>query len=696
VSRFFLTTAIDYVNSRPHLGTAYEKICADVIARYKRLCGIDTRFLMGNDEHSQNVFKKAAEEGLSPLAYCDQMAEEFIATWRGLDVSFDDFIRTTEPRHKVGVTEIARRIHDAGDIYEGVYEGWYCVGCEAFKQEKDLVDGRCPLHPTTMPQWISEKNYFFRLSKYTQPLLEHFAAHSDFLQPDVRRNEILSLLNGGLEDISVSRAGQSWGIPLPWDPDSVVYVWFDALINYASAVGLGGTGADADKFAAWWPADLHVIGKDITRFHTVIWPAMLMSAKLPLPRQVFGHGFMTMNGQRMSKSLGTIVDPMEAARRFGADPLRLYLVKEIAFGGDGDFSWERYDERYNVDLANNLGNLVSRVAAMAAKYRGGRLRATGAGTDQLVRVAEVIAVEYRTAMDRFLLHEGAAAAFRLIDAANEFIAATSPWALAKDPSQADRLTQVLFDAAEAIRLAAVLLLPIMPTASLEILRRVGAPVDNLQLDRDGIWRTDGERVLTQDGPLWPRHEKPADAETAVRVREPRPARADTRFSTDLERTSMTDNPTPPAAAPLTPGAPAPSTSAPSTSAPSTPAPSTVAPSSVAPGTVAAGDRISIEDFMKVELRVAKVLSAERVEKSKKLLKLHVDVGSEQRTLVAGIAEAYEPESLVGRTVVIVFNLKPAKLMGIESNGMVLAASPEGGKPEVVTFANPPEPGTRVR
>jgi methionyl-tRNA synthetase len=648
VSRFFLTTAIDYVNSRPHLGTAYEKICADVIARYKRLCGIETRFLMGNDEHSQNVFKKAAEEGLTPLAYCDQMAEEFIATWRGLDVSFDDFIRTTEPRHRAGVTEIARRIYDAGDIYEGVYEGWYCVGCEAFKQDKDLIDGRCPLHPTLTPQWISEKNYFFRLSKYTQPLLDHFAAHPDFLQPDVRRNEILSLLHGGLEDLSVSRAGQSWGIPLPWDPDSVVYVWFDALINYASAVGLGGSGEDAQRFETWWPADLHVIGKDITRFHTVIWPAMLMSAKLPLPRQVFGHGFMTMNGQRMSKSLGTIIDPMDAARRFGADPLRLYLVKEIAFGGDGDFSWERYDERYNVDLANNLGNLVSRAAAMAAKYRGGRLRATGAGTDQLARVGGMISAEYRIAMDRFLLHEGAAAAFRLIDAANEFIAATSPWAMAKDPSQGDRLTQVLFDVAEAIRLAAVLLLPIMPTAAAEILRRVGASSQDVRLDRDGVWRTDGERVLTQEGPLWPRREKISNERTPATV---------------------TDNPT---------------------------APSTLAPGTPAPGTVAPIDRIAIDDFMKVELRVAKVLAAERVEKSKKLLKLHVDVGSEQRTLVAGIAEAYEPDSLVGQTVVIVFNLKPAKLMGIESNGMVLAASPDGGKPEIVTFANPPAPGTRVR
>src|SRR6476661_3492347 len=382
--RFYLTTAIDYVNSRPHLGTAYEKIAADVIARYKRLCGIETHFVMGNDEHSQNVFRKARELGENPLAYCDRMALEFLDVWKRLDISFDDFIRTTEPRHKAGVQELVRRMTAAGDIFEGVYEGWYCVSCESFKQEKDLVNGNCPLHPTLKPEWIREKNFFFRLSKYQQPLLDHFAAHPEFMQPEVRRNEILRLIEGGLIDVSVSRAGQSWGIPLPWDPTSVVYVWFDALINYASAVGLGG---DWEMFERWWPADLHVVGKDITRFHAVIWPAMLMSAKLPLPRQVFGHGFMTLGGLRMSKSLGTIVDPIVAADRHGHDPLRLYLVKEIAFGGDGDFSWARYDERYNADLANNLGNLVSRVSAMAARYCAGTVGPTSDGSDRLARVS---------------------------------------------------------------------------------------------------------------------------------------------------------------------------------------------------------------------------------------------------------------------------------------------------------------------
>jgi methionyl-tRNA synthetase len=650
-NRFFLTTAIDYVNSRPHLGTAWEKIIADVIARYKRLCGIDTYFLMGNDEHSQNVFKKASDEGLSPLAYCDQMEREFRDTWRQLDISFDDFIRTTEARHRTGVTDLSRRIYDAGDIYDGLYEGWYCVGCEAFKQERDLVDGKCPLHLTT-PQWIKEKNYFFRLSKYQKPILDHFAAHPEFLQPEVRRNEILRLVEGGLEDISVSRAGQSWGIPLPFDSSSVAYVWFDALINYASAVGLG---SDRAKFERWWPADLHIIGKDITRFHTVIWPAMLMSAGVALPRVVFGHGFMTFNGQRMSKTLGTVVDPSEAASRFGPDPLRLYLTKEITFGSDGDFSWERYDERYNVDLANNLGNLVSRVTAMAHRYCQGRLTPSRVGSGPLAGLGEQVAADYRRAMDALAPHEAVAAAYKLVDATNEFIASTAPWSLAKDPASADRLAQVLFDSAEAIRLVGVLLTPVMPASSAEILRRVGASAEDLRLDRDGRWRAEGERLLEQKAPLWPRREVPEKSMTSIK-KEP----------------VVTDVPTPPQ-----------------------PTPSAVAGTDSAPGSVP-GPRISIDEFMKVELRVAKVVSAERVPKSRKLLKLLVDVGTEQRTLVAGIADGYEPETLVGRSVAIVFNLQPATLMGIESNGMVLAASPEGGKPTLVSFENPPPPGTRVR
>jgi methionyl-tRNA synthetase len=659
VSRYYLTTAIDYVNSRPHLGTAYEKVCADVIARYKRLSGADVFFLMGNDEHSQNVYKSATEQGLDPLAYCDRMEEIFQNTWRSLDLSYDDFIRTTQARHKAAVTDMVQRIYDAGDIYEGVYEGWYCVGCEAFKPEKELVNGRCPEHPQTEPQWIKEKNYFFRLSKYQQPLIEHFQQHFAFSEPEARRNEQLRLLESGLEDISISRAGQAWGIPLPWDPKSVVYVWFDALINYAAGVGLG---TDAERLKVWWPADLHLIGKDITRFHTVIWPAMLMSARLPLPAKVFAHGFMTVNGQRMSKSNPpTIIDPLDAARRHGVDALRLYLVKEVVFGDDGDFAWERFDERYNADLANNLGNLVSRVTAMAHQYRQGRLSPTGTASANLAGISENAAALYRKAMDELDITRAAADVFRLIDAANLHIAETAPWALAKDPAQANRLTQVLFDAAEAIRLAAVLLSPIMPASSREILRRVGAGSDSLRFDRDARWRAEGERVLVQDAALWPRF--------------------DTKKNTKEKFVSESSpTPAPPPIAAHVPAEPGTQNQNPSTQSPE-------------PGT-SGDERISIDAFMNVDLRTAKVVAAEAVPKSKKLIKLHVDLGTEQRTILAGIAEAYQPESLVGRTIVIVANLKPAKLMGIESNGMVLAASPEGGKPVLVTVDA--EPGWRVR
>ncbi|MGE0812032.1 MAG: methionine--tRNA ligase [Vicinamibacterales bacterium] len=660
--RYFLTTAIDYVNSRPHLGTAYEKITADVIARYHRLKGDDTFFLMGNDEHSQNVFKRAQEQGKDPLAYCDEMERAFRQTWEGLDISFDDFIRTTDRRrHFPAVRAMAQACFDNGDIYEGTYEGHYCVGCEEFKPEKDLVDGQCPIHKTT-PEWIREKNWFFRLSKYQQPLLDHYAAHPSFVEPEIRRNEILRFVEGGLEDLSISRAGQSWGIPLPFDERSVVYVWFDALINYAAAVGYGW---DDERFATDWPASLHIVGKDITRFHCVIWPAMLMSAGVPLPRQVFGHGWVFFKGERMSKSLGNIVDPLDAAKRFGPDPLRLYLTKEVPYGGDGDFTWERFEEKYNADLANNLGNLVNRVASMSERYRSGRLEASAPRSSALTAAAEQAASAYREAMDRLALHEATAAAFRLVSATNEFVAASQPWSMAKDPAQEAALTGVLYDAAEAVRIAAVLLRPVMPRSADEILRRMGdaRAVEFVRLE-DAAWQSGRPKQIVNAGALWPRIE-------------------------DKGAIVVSETPTPaPDPAPAPAAAPAPAT-------PAANAPDATAAPAAAPATPAT-PHITIDDFMKVELRTAKILAAERLPKSKKLLKLTVDAGdAAPRTILAGIAESYEPEAVVGRAVVIVANLAPRPMMGLVSEGMVLAASTDGG-PAMLVNPEPALPGTRVR
>jgi methionyl-tRNA synthetase len=651
--RYFLTTAIDFVNSRPHLGTAYEKITADIIARYRRLAGYDTHFLMGNDEHSQNVYRKAVEQGKDPLVYCNEMEVVFRDVWKRLDLSFDDFIRTTDrKRHFPAVQKLAQACLDNGDIYEGAYEGFYCVSCESFKQEKDLVDGKCPIHQTK-PEWLREKNWFFRLSKYQQPLLDHYREHPSFIEPEVRRNEILRLVEGGLEDISMSRAGQSWGIPVPFDPSSVVYVWFDALINYAAAVGYGW---DDALFERWWPASLHVVGKDITRFHCVIWPAMLMSARVPLPQQVFGHGWVYFKGERMSKTMGNIVDPLEAADRFGPDPLRLYLAKEIPYGGDGDFTWERFEEKYNADLANNLGNLVNRVASMTERYQDGTIRATGGGA--LASVAAESVKAYREAMDVHALHDGAAAAFRIISAANNYIAETRPWALAKDPAQRDRLNGVLADLSEAVRMGATLLSPIMPASAQEILRRLGddRPLTDRRLDADTQWRSEGEKRILNAGALWPRIEADKGLVTVTDSNQNAPA------------TQAGPVPAAPesAAAPAAPVAP--------------PAPAT----------------ITIEDFAKIDLRTAKVVAAEKMPKSQRLLKLTVDVGESQpRTILAGIAESYEPEQLVGRSIVIVANLAPRKMMGLESQGMVLAASPDGGQAMVLN-SEPSPPGIKVR
>ena len=460
--RFYLTTAIDYPNSRPHIGTAFEKIGADAQARFRRMQGFDVHFQMGNDENTIKVSQRAAELGVEPKPYVDDMARQFQEVWRALEISHDDFIQTSEPRHHDGCRKFIQAVHAAGDLFKKAYVGLYCNGCEAFKTEKDLTpEGRCPNHPLLALKTVEEENYFFRLSAFGDRLLEHYARHPEFIQPEGRRNEVVNLVESGLQDVAITRKGFTWGVPVPFDPEQTIYVWFDALLNYVTAIGYG---SDDARFQRLWPADVHVIGKDITRFHCALWPAMLLSAGLPLPRSVFAHGFVYNKGLKVSKSGGAAIDPMGLIQRHGADAFRYFFLRECPFGGDGDFSEERFAALYNADLANNLGNLYSRSLSMCAKYFQGDLsgvdRAEATqwrGALDLAKLSRELtgsieAFQYNLALQRIWLE--------VLDAANRYIQATEPFKLAKTDLDACRL--VLINLADALRVVAVLIKPFLP------------------------------------------------------------------------------------------------------------------------------------------------------------------------------------------------------------------------------------------
>ncbi len=516
MSTFYITTAIDYPNNKPHIGHAFEKIGADVQARFRRMEGDDVHFLIGNDENTVKVSKRAAELGRPVKDYVDEMAGHFKATWKKLNISNDDFIQTSEPRHAAGCQAFIQKVNDAGHIYKKPYESLYCEGCESFKTAKDLVDGRCPNHPAGLPRTVREENYFFSLSKFREPLLKLYAERPDFIVPATRRNEILSLVEGGLEDVSITRQNMDWGIRVPFDPAQTIYVWFDALLNYATGIGFG---TDPGQFDRRWPADMHVIGKDITRFHCALWPAMLMAAGIEVPRRVQVHGFVLLKGAKMSKTLGNVVDPMDLADRFGADAFRYLFMRECPFTGDGEFSYDRFASVYNADLANNLGNLYSRTVSMALRYFGGDLGTVppeaAAGTLAGVDLPAVLR-GYRESMAACEYPAALAAVWQnLLDPANRHIDRTKPFELAKRDKEACR--KVLAGLAEALRAAAVLIKPFLPATAETVYGGFSRPTDFAAVRPDAVLETPSGAPLrvTADlrngkvAPLFPRIEAPA-------------------------------------------------------------------------------------------------------------------------------------------------------------------------------------------
>jgi methionyl-tRNA synthetase len=735
--KFYLTTPIYYVNARPHIGTTYTTVVADVIARRKRALGVDTFFLTGTDEHGQKIERSAERAGCSPQAFTDEVSAQFRGLWDRMGLTYDDFIRTTEPRHKQAVQKLFTLLKDRGYIYKDTYTGQYCVSDEAFV---DVPPGApCP-ECGRMTETVSEENYFFKLSAFERVLLEYYEAHPEFIRPETRRNEVISFVKAGLKDLSISRTSFQWGIPVPGDEKHVIYVWMDALANYITALGWGSD--DTSKFDKYWPADLHIVGKEITRFHCVYWPAFLMAAGLPLPKSVVAHGWLLFEQSKMSKSRGNIVRAETILEVLGADALRYFLLREVVFGQDGSFSFDALVQRYNSDLANGYGNLVSRTLTMIGKYFDGvvpEMAALQAGSLATEIPATIKTVQ--AAFDALEFSRALEAAWTIVAATDGYLTASAPWkqveSIPEEEQRAFRAT-VLYTAAEAIRIITALVYPVLPEAAAKVWSQLGLGdiqmADLTNISWGGL--KPGTR-LGELGPVFPRAEKDAVARmkeieeknapaVAAETREARvenaenykaenktpaikPEKSGIAKVTDREHTSRLH-----AALDGLAVAIAESTnegaamvafenfvkdnvgagSEASKLSSATPAPAAAPPVKAVPAV--ADGKISIDDFMKIELRVAQITVAERVPKADKLLRLEVDLGYEQRQILAGIAESYTPEQLIGRKVVIVANLAPRKLRGLESNGMIVAASVEGGKAVLAGFLEDIEVGAKLK
>jgi len=676
MARRYFTTPIYYVNDRPHIGHLYTTVIADALARFHRFQGDEVRFLTGTDEHGQKIEKVARAEGVDPIDVCNRHVGTFRALWKKFGITNDDFIRTSDvARHHPGVAEIVRRIDAAGDLEVRSHEGWYCVGCEAFYPEKDLVDGACPTHGYR-PEWQSEENVFFRLDRYQDRLLDLYRTRPSFVFPPSRLNEVASFVASGLKPLSVSRTSVKWGIPFPGRPGHVVYVWLDALTNYISALGFG-TQDDA-LYRATWPDPgppaakqaFHLVGKDILRFHAVYWPAFLMSAGLPLPTQVISHGWWERDGRKMSKSVGNVVRPDELVERFGVDALRWFLMAEMSFGQDASFSDEGFLSRYNADLANGLGNTLSRAVRMASDAFGGKTPGEACHDNEVKRAAETASAAWKEAFTAYRFQDAADAIRALVSAVDAYIAAHEPWKKVKTEGVTPALHRIHFNALEGLRVAATLISPIAPGTATEILRRLGVAKEASALTAaDLTWGgLPLSSPLDAAPPLFPR----ADAKSWFGSGPPE----EEKLPEGPKEKTVTEETKP---------------AAPAVSAP------VVTPSPVPAPAPDGGAKIGIDDFLKVDLRIGEVVAAEKVEKSKKLMKMTVRFGEEVRTIVGGIAVAYAPDQLVGKKFAFVHNLAPAKLMGIESNGMILAASlPGTGDPSLLTVDPAVPSGTKVK